>query len=99
MRFSCPTENRSWSSRGKRTEGYGPKGWIIAAQPGIGDDEEPEGVYVGVWGRDDNGDVPPRWRIGGPKSTLKKPRGVALDIKRKELIVADMRLNSVLTYY
>jgi DNA-binding beta-propeller fold protein YncE len=77
---------------------YGPKGWIIAAQPG-GEGQEPvEEVYVGVWSKDDNGDVPPRWRIGGPKSTLKKPRGVVLDPKHKEMIVADMRLNSVLTY-
>ena len=32
------------------------------------------------------------------KSQLKKPRGVALDPKHKELIVADMTLNAVLTY-
>ncbi|OFW39794.1 MAG: hypothetical protein A3J28_09080 [Acidobacteria bacterium RIFCSPLOWO2_12_FULL_60_22] len=78
---------------------YGPKGWIVAAQPGLGDEQEPEGIYVGVWSNKDNGDVMPRWRIGGPKSTLKKPRGVVLDPQHKELIVADMRLNSVLTYY
>ena len=60
---------------------------------------EPEGTFVGIWSVNDNGDVPPRWAIGGPKSTLKKPRGVALDPKNKELIVTDMRLNSVLTYY
>jgi len=35
----------------------------------------------------------------GPNSLLKKPRGVALNPKNKELIIADMRLNSVLTYY
>jgi hypothetical protein len=28
-----------------------------------------------------------------------KPRGVAIDPKHKEIIVADMRLNAVLTYY
>ena len=78
---------------------YPPKGWIIATQPGPRDDQEPEGTFVGVWSINDNGDVPPRWKIGGPKSTLKKPRGVALDPKHKELIVADMRLNSVLIYY
>jgi len=78
---------------------YGPKGWIVAAQPG-GEGQEPEEeIYVGVWSINDNGDVPPRWKIGGPKSTLKKPRGVVLDPKNKELIVADMRLNAVLTYY
>ncbi len=79
---------------------YSPKGWIIAAQPGDSyANAEPEGVFVGVWSINDNGDVPPRWKIGGPKSLLKKPRGIALNPKNKELIVADMRLNSVLTYY
>jgi len=61
--------------------------------------EEPVGSFVGVWSISDDGDVPPRWKIGGPKSTLKNPRGVALEPKHKELIVADMRLNAILTYY
>ncbi len=78
---------------------YGPKGWIIATQPGRGNEEEPKGAFVGVWSMQDNGDVPPRWKIAGPKSAIKKPRGVALDVKHKELIIADMRLNAVLTYY
>ncbi|MBI4483404.1 MAG: hypothetical protein HY652_10995 [Acidobacteria bacterium] len=78
---------------------YPPRGWIIAAQPGAGDAVEPEGAFVGVWSIHDDGDVPPRWVIGGPKSTLKKPRGVVLDPRNKEVIVADMRLNAVLTYY
>jgi hypothetical protein len=75
------------------------KGWIVAAQPGKYEEQEPEGVFVGVWSIHDNGDVPPRWFIGGPKSQMKKPRGIALNAKNKELIVADMRLNTVLTYY
>ncbi len=33
----------------------------------------------------------------GPESLMKKPRGVALNPKHKELIVANMRLNSVPT--
>ncbi len=78
---------------------YAPKGWIIAAQPGGSGMEPEEEVFVGVWSINDSGDVPPRWKIGGPKSLLKKPRGVALNPKNKELIVADMRLNTVLTYY
>ena len=77
---------------------YPPNGWIVATQPG-GRGVEPEGVFVGVWSINDDGNVPPRWVIGGPKSKLKKPRGVALNPRNKELIVADMRLNSVLTYY
>jgi hypothetical protein len=74
------------------------KGWIVATQAGKGDEQEPEGVFVGIWNIKDHGDIPPRWKIGGPNSGLKKPRGVALNFKYKELIIADMRLNSVLTY-
>ncbi|MBI4483125.1 MAG: hypothetical protein HY652_09565 [Acidobacteria bacterium] len=77
---------------------YPPRGWIVATQPGRSE-IEPEGAFVGIWSINDQGDIPPRWVIGGPKSTLKKPRGVVLDPKNKEVIVADMRLNAVLTYY
>ena len=75
------------------------KGWIIATQPGKYEEQEPEGVFVGVWSIRDRGDVPPRWKLGGPKSGMKKPRGAVLNPKHKELIVADMRLNTILTYY
>ena len=75
------------------------KGWIVATQPGKYEEQEPEGVFVGVWSINDRGDTPPRWFIGGAKSQIKKPRGVALNPKDKELIVADMPLNKVLTYY
>ena len=73
---------------------------VVATQPGAIEDMEPEHAFIGVWSLDDDGDVPPRWMIPtGPKSTLKKPRGAVLDPKNKELIVADMRLNAILTYY
>ena len=73
---------------------------IIATQPGEVSDMEPEGAFVGVWSMDDNGDIPPLWRINtGAKSTMLKPRGVVLDPKNKEVIIADMRLNAVLTFY
>ncbi len=75
------------------------KGWIIATMPGRGDQREPEGAFVGIWSINDNGDVPPRWKIGGPTSALKKPRGVAINPANKEIIVADMALNWVMTYY
>ncbi len=78
---------------------YPPRGWIVATQPGASGQQEPEGVFVGIWSIHDNGNVAPRWMIGGPRSGLKKPRGVALDPENKEVIVADMRLNAVLTYY
>ena len=73
---------------------------IIATQPGEVTDMEPEAAFIGVWSMDDNGDIPPLWKINtGPKSTLLKPRGVVLDPKHKEMIIADMRLNAVLTFY
>ena len=79
---------------------YPPRKLIIATQPGEISDMEPENAFVGVWGMEDNGDVPPRWRINaGTKSTMKKPRGVVLDRKNKEVIIADMRLNAILTFY
>lgn len=79
---------------------YPPRKLIVAAQPGPVEQMEPEGAFVGIWTLEDNGDVPPRWKINASaKSEMKKPRGVVLDVKHKELIVADMRLNSILTYY
>jgi len=78
---------------------YGPKGWIVAAQPGFIDQQRPEGVFIGIWSIHDNGDVPPRWKLGGSNTVMAKPRGVAINPKNKELLVADMRLNAVLTYY
>ena len=78
---------------------FSPGGWIVVTQPGEADVQEPEGAFVGVWGIYDDGDVPPTWVIGGPKSRLKKPRGVALNPANKEMIVADMRVNAVFTFY
>ncbi|MBI4443618.1 MAG: hypothetical protein HY649_09630 [Acidobacteria bacterium] len=78
---------------------YPPKGWIIVTQSTTETEAEPEGVFVGVWNIKDNGDIPPRWKLAGPKSGLKKPRGVTLNPRDKELIVADMRANKVLTYF
>lgn len=48
----------------------------------------------------DDGDVPPRWKIEGkPLTVIKKPFGIALNPKNKELLVTDMRLNAILTFY
>lgn len=75
------------------------QGWIIVSHPGRGDSErDPNNIFVGVWSIADNGDVAPRWKIGGTSTTLKNPRGVVLNPRAKELIVADMRLNMVLTF-
>ncbi|MBI3941042.1 MAG: hypothetical protein HY315_09420 [Acidobacteria bacterium] len=79
---------------------YPPRGEIIVTVPGPGSGEEmaTERSFVGVWSIDDRGDVPPRWTIGGPYGTLRKPRGVALDPKNKTVIVSDKYLNAVLTF-
>ena len=69
---------------------YPPRGWILATVPRS---------FVGIWSIDDNGDVPPRWKIAIRGRVIKSVRGVALDPKNKELIVADSELNAVLTYY
>ena len=54
--------------------------------------------FVGVWSERDNGDVPPRWMIGGPNSVLRQVRGLTLDPKHKSVIVSDKYLNSILTF-
>jgi hypothetical protein len=79
---------------------YPPKGWILVCQPGkSGSEEDRGGVFLGVWSVFDNGDVPPRWKIGEGKGGLKRPRGVTFDPKHREVMVADMRLNAILTFY
>jgi hypothetical protein len=79
---------------------YPQNGNIVIAQITDGGIPEPEGAFVGVWSIRDNGDVPPRWKIDGkPSNVMKKPRGVTLNPKNKEVIVSDMRLNAVLTFY
>jgi hypothetical protein len=55
--------------------------------------------FVGVWSIHDDGDVPPRWTIGGPNGLLKDARGVAVDVKNKNVIVSDKTLNAVLTFH
>lgn len=54
--------------------------------------------YVGVWSVDDNGEVPPRYTVGGPNGLLQKPRGLDLDPANNAVIVSDKGLNAVLTY-
>ena len=76
---------------------YPPKGWIIAGDRGEGGLASNK-AYLGVWSVHDNGDVPPRWRVGGPNGIFEMPRGVAVNAKHKEVIVSDKRLNAVLTF-
>ena len=72
---------------------------IIGAMPGIRDQMEPEGAFLGVWSYDDNGDVPPMWKIPvSPTTLLKKPFGVVLNPADKEVIISDMRNQGVLVF-
>ena len=54
--------------------------------------------FVGVWSVNDDGAVPPRFTIGGPKGALRNTRGVAIDAKNRSIIVSDKDLNAVLTF-
>ena len=54
--------------------------------------------YVGVWSIYDEGDVPPRFTIGGPNGLLSDARGVAVDPKSKTVVVSDKTLNALLTF-
>ena len=75
------------------------KGMIVVSQITNASIAEPEHTFIGVWSINDNGDVPPRWKIDGEaRNVMKKPRGVVVNPKHREVIVADMRLNAVLTF-
>ena len=78
---------------------YPPRGEILAVNRGPYGEQASEGVFVGVWSIEDDGDVPPRWTIGGPNGMLRQPRGLALDPKNKSVIVSDKYLNAILTYH
>jgi len=80
---------------------YPPKDEIIVSVAGTGPYAQlsSDEAYVGVWSIHDNGDVPPKWTIGGPKGVLRMPRGIALDVKNKNMLVSDKRLNAVLTFH
>jgi hypothetical protein len=78
---------------------YPTKGLVLVAMNGPTSVEAYPGAFVGVWSITDEGDVPPRWTIGGPNGALKQPRGVDLDVKNKSILVADKVRNAVLTFY
>jgi hypothetical protein len=75
---------------------YSPGGWIVAGHSG---EEEEKDSFVGIWSIHDNGDVAPRWTIGGPSGSLFRPRGIALDPANQAVIVSDKKLNAVMTYH
>jgi hypothetical protein len=58
---------------------YAPKGWIIAGA---------QGGAIGAWSVEDNGDVPPRWKIPVQQLTGYVASGIALDPAHKEMILS-----------
>ena len=58
---------------------YASKGLIIAGG---------QGGVIGAWSIDDNGDVPPRWRIPVQQLTGYVASGIALDPVHKEMILS-----------
>jgi hypothetical protein len=87
----------SLASGASKLTNYPPKGWILAGVKMGGRHDAQD--FVGVWSIHDNGDVAPRWTVGGPNGLLGDVRGVAVDAKNKSLIVADKTLNAVLTFH
>ncbi|MCH8269301.1 MAG: hypothetical protein IH846_17505 [Acidobacteria bacterium] len=90
--------------RTSRINVYPPRGLVFVSVPGPGTGPgeriASDASFVGVWNiLQDQGDVPPRWKIGGPKGLLRQPRGVTYDAKNKTVIVSDKYLNAVMTYY
>jgi hypothetical protein len=78
---------------------YPPKRLIVATMPGNVDTMEPAEAFLGVWTYEDSGDIAPKWKLPvGPKTTLKKPFGVVLNPKDKEVIISDMRNNGVMVF-
>jgi hypothetical protein len=75
---------------------YPPRGFILVGAPS----NKNTGLqnFVGVWSIHDNGDVPPRWTIGGPNAVLRQVRGIAVVPEHKSVIVSDKYLNAVLTF-
>jgi hypothetical protein len=95
---------RDRSLGGGRVFVYGPRGAILAVANAPGGGAEggrsmaTDTGFVGVWSISDNGNVPPRWMIGGPKGELLQIRGVTMDPQHKTVMISDKRLNSVFTY-
>ena len=78
---------------------YPPKRLIVATMPGNVDMMEPPGAFLGIWTYDDQGDIAPKWKLPvGPKTGLRKPFGVTLNPKDKEVIISDMRNNGVMVF-
>ena len=65
-----------------------PKGWIVAPLRAPRGKEGGLGT-IPVWSVHDNGDIPPRWILGGPKSQIRRsgPIRMTLIPKNKEVLI------------
>ena len=82
----------------KRVRVYGE--WILVVRDGFEAPGPQDGrSFVAVWSIYDEGDVPPRWTIGGPNGMLERPRGLDVDPKNRTVMVSDKGLNAALTFY
>ena len=94
----------AYGAGGGRIDASPPRGLFTVvvkprnAPPGVNDNSAKDVDFVGVWSIDDRGDAPPRWMIGGPGGVLQWIFGSVLDPKHKTVIIADMRLNAVVTF-
>ena len=73
---------------------YAPKGLIFATIRG--GSRFSQGDFAGVWSINDDGDVPPMWRVG--EGVLKDIRDVTFDPNHQTVIISDKALNAVLTF-
>jgi hypothetical protein len=76
---------------------YPPRGWIVVAARGV--QQSSPDSFIGIWSIHDNGDVAPRWTIGGPNGILRRTRGITLDPESKTVIASDKYLNAVFTWH
>jgi len=70
------------------------RGWILAF---IQDRDRSRGASIGVWRHDDNGDVPPRFRIEAA-DVLQVPRGLTIEPRNQAVIASDKKTNAILTF-
>jgi hypothetical protein len=75
---------------GGQPQVYGPKGWIVTGS---------SGGSLGVWSVNDNGDVPPRWRIPVLQLAGIQTSGITLNPMHKELIATSGARNRMVTFY
>jgi hypothetical protein len=87
---------RTGMERAQMIAAHPPRGLFLVGAPSVRNTGAQN--FVGVWSIHDNGDVPPRWTIGGPNAVLRQIRGITLDPEHQNVIVSDKYLNAILTF-